>query len=43
MANSLLPVDLYTNFNALIGQETGGALAGADLSNAITVGQAAQL
>lgn len=43
MANTLLPVDLYTNFNALISQETGGALAGANLSNAITVGQAAQL
>lgn len=43
MGNSIRPTDLYKNFNALIGQSAGGALAGVDLKDSITVGQAATM
>lgn len=43
MPNSTKPVDLYSNFNLLIGQQAGNALSSTGLTNAITVGQAAQL
>lgn len=44
MPNSVLPVDLYSNFNALIAQEIGhDSLLGITTSDAITVGQAAQI
>lgn len=43
MANSNLPVNVYSNFNALVDNATGAASNNLDLSTTISVGQAAQL
>lgn len=45
MANSILPVQIYNNFNAIIDSVTGktGSTGSVDLKNVITVGQASQM